>query len=500
MKLSFKSNKDIKPKKTRKLNKSALHFDMFYQLSYMSVIASAGVPRSKIFACAAKTPCASSDYFRKVEIACEQLQYDYSKACQVVGESIKEDEVKGLLLRFSSSLLSGEPEREFLVREAESHAESYHNEYGSKLETLKLWTDAYISLILSAVLVVIVGIVSTMVWKIETSFIVGLVFTSLIVTISGIWLIYVMSPREYKVLSKPGSKEQKLLRKVFPIAAPIAVCCAALLLATKLGLGGALILVGLIAAPVGYISRLDDTKVEKRDSELGAFLRSLGGVTSATGTTVRDAIGRMDLKAIHHLRNEAGLLYRRFLYGIQAKICWLKFVEETGSEVASRSVGMFYDAIEMGGDAEQAGYHASLYANKISMLRDRRKTVTSPFIWLCIAMHTAVVVLLVFISEIITIFGTMVKNASSNMPNMSGSEVSISTFTSFNFSGLEMLHGMVLPLVVVFTVSNAIAPTIADGGSKYKILFNLGITATISGIALLTLPKLAALLFSGIKV
>ena len=67
------------------------------------------------------------------------------------------------------------------------------------------------------------------------------------------------------------------------------------------------------------------------------------------------------------------------------------------------------------------------------MLRERRKTVTSPFVWLCIAMHTAVVGLLVFISEIITIFRNLVKTASSSIPSMNNSEIPTSTFSSFNF-------------------------------------------------------------------
>jgi archaellum biogenesis protein FlaJ (TadC family) len=49
-------------------------------------------------------------------------------------------------------------------------------------------------------------------------------------------------------------------------------------------------------------------------------------------------------------------------------------------------------------------------------------------------------------------------------------------------------------------VANAIAPYIADGGSRYKILFNLGLTATVSGVSLVILPRIANMLFSGIKI
>ena len=474
-----------------------LSFDLLYQLSFMSVIAAAGVPRSQIFARSAETPCASAEYFKKVELACRRLKYDYAKACRVVGEIAKEEEVKALLLRFSSSLLSGEPEAEFLVREAEAQAESYHNEYGRKLETLKLWTDAYVSLILSAVLVVIVGVVSTMIWKIEMMFLVGLAASSILTTVFGIWLIYSMSPREATVLSWAGSKEQKLVKKLFRLAAPLAIIICAVLSVLVSDIGAVLLVVAAFAFPLGVISQIDDRNVLRRDAEIGTFLRSLGGVAAAIGTTVKDAIGRIDLNAINVLRVQVKHLYTRFLSGIGGKLCWKKFIDETGSEVARRSVGMFYDAIDLGGEPEQAGYHASLYASRISMLRARRKTISSPFQWLCIAMHGAIVVLLVFITEIITMFGSLVTEAKNAMPSLSGAP-STSTFSSFNFSGLELLNTLVLPLVIVFTLANALAPTIADGGSRYKVLYNLGITAGISGMCLLALPPLANMMFSSI--
>jgi flagellar protein FlaJ len=477
---------------------STLSFDLLYQLSYMSVVAAAGVPRALIFEHSAQLPCATAEYFRRIELNCRKLKYDYAKACQLVGESAKEEEIKALLLRFSSSLSSGEPEADFLAREAEAQAEAYDNEYGRKLETLKMWTDAYVSLILSAVLVIIMGIVSTMVWKVETAFIVGLAVAAIGTTLLGVWLIYLMAPREITVLHQAGSREQKLVRKLFKLLAPLALVVCGLFALRGANLGWALMMAAALIFPVGFISSVDNKKVIKRDAEVGVFLRSLGGVCAAIGTTVRDAVGRIDLQSINTLRREVRNLHTRLASGIRAKLCWQRFVEETGSELANRSVGMFCDAVEMGGEPERAGYRASLFASKIAMLRARRKTVSSPFRWLCIAMHGAVTMLLVFITEVIGIFGALVAKAEQSMPTVSGSG-SLGSLTSFNFSGMELMHSLVVPLVLIFTVANAVAPSIADGGSNYKILHNLAITAAISGASLVFLPTLANMLFKSVQ-
>ena len=480
-------------------DKSAFSFDMLYQLSCMSVIAAAGVPRKLIFEYASKLPCSAAEYFKKVDLTCERLKYDYAKGCRLVGEITKEEKMRELLLRFSSSLLSGEPEADFLVRETKALAEEYDNEFGRKLEGLKLWTDAYVSLILSAVLVIIMGIVSTMIWKVELAFLFGLVMISACTAATGVWLIYLMSPKEKIVLQKPGSKEQKLASGLLKFTVLFSIIAICIVVVTKVSPGWAFMAIAALTFPIGWIMMKDDAKVSKRDSEIGTFLASLGGICGAIGTTVKEALGRIDMESINCLRADVKRLYVRLKSGILPKLCWQTFVQETGSELANRCIGMFYDSIDLGGDAERVGYHTSIFANKIAGLRAKRRTVAGPFRWLCITMHSAVTALLIFVTEVITIFGNMVGQAESAMPDMKGGAPSMSAFTSFNIEGLAILSTLVVPLVIIFTVANALAPSIAEGGSWYKILFNLSIVSAISGLGLLVLPEIAAALFNSVK-
>ena len=479
-------------------SKVALSFDLLYQLSYMSVIAAGGVLRARIFEGAARLDCSSAQYFRKIELACKRLKYDYAQACRIVGETAPEEEIKGLLLRFSNSLLSGEPEADFLVRETKAQAEAYNNEYGRKLEALKMWTDAYVSLILAGVLVIIIGIVSTMIWRMETGIIMGMAFISVMTTALGVWLIYVVSPKEAIVLSWAGSEEQKIAQRLFKFLLPTAVVTSALLMLISSNLGAALLAVAALVFPLGFIVSRDDKKVTKRDAEVGTFLRSLGAVCGALGTTVNAALGRIDMEAMNNLRSTVKRLHTRLVAGIRPKFSWKKFIDETGSELANRSVGMFYDTIELGGSAGQAGYQASFFADNVALLRARRKSVAGPFRWLCLTMHASVIALLVFITEVITAFATMVARAQEVMPKVSGAP-DVGSFTSFNLSGLEMMRTLVIPLVLIFTIADAIAPSIADGGSWYKVLHNLSFTAAISGASLVFLPSLAQALFKSVQ-
>ncbi|MCJ7604633.1 MAG: hypothetical protein MUO19_01185, partial [Dehalococcoidales bacterium] len=269
---------------------SQLSFDLLFQLSYMSTIAASGVPRDQIFARSAQLDCSSAVYFKRVELARQRLKFDYARACRAIGEPSPDEEIKGLLLRLSSSLISGEPEADFLIREAKARAEDYENEYGRSLETLKMWTDAYVSLILSAVLVVVIGIVSTMIWRIETTLIVAMAFVSVMTTGVGVWLIWLVSPKESTTLKSAGSREQKLAYRLFKPVLGVAVLVGALFMFTGQNIGVGLIAVSAVIFPVGYIMNKDNRKISKRDDEVGTFLRSLGGVCNALGTTVNAAL------------------------------------------------------------------------------------------------------------------------------------------------------------------------------------------------------------------
>ena len=487
-----------KNEKGKKFGKGTLSFDLFYQLSYMSTIAAAGVPRDQIFERSAALQCSSAEYFNRVELARTRLKYDYARACRAVGEPLKEEDIKGFLLRFSSSLISGEPEADFLTREATALAEDYENEYGRSLESLKMWTDAYVSLILSAILVVVIGIVSTMIWKIEITLIIAMAFVAVATTAVGVWLIWLVSPKEPTVLSWPGSKEQKIAAKFFKPILGAAIGIGALFLLTGQNLGLGLIAISAIVYPIGFIMSRDDKKVSKRDDEVGTFLRSLGGVCTALGTTVNAALSRLDLDSINILRSAVKNLHTRLTAGIKSRLSWKKFIDETGSELANRSVSMFYDAIEVGGSAGQAGQHAAMFANRVALLRARRRTVAGPFRWLCITMHGMIILILVFITQVIVAFGGMVAKAQETLPSVNGAP-SMASFSSFNLSGLQVMQHLVLPLVLIFTVANAIVPAVAEGGSKYKILSNLGITSAISGVALIVLPALASSLFTTVS-
>ena len=484
-----------------RINPDQVAADLFAQLTYMSAISSAGVSRSQLFDYASRLPYGCRIYFEQVQFLARELHYDYSRACRTVGQNVNEELVRGLLLRFSGSLSSGESEAEFLEREAQAQADSYGNEYERDIESLKKWTDAYVAVVVSSVIVVIVAVVSMLMLDLGLGLLLFLVGSMVTVTILGTWLIYRVAPHEIKTHSLPlTTPEHTRARTLFRILLPACVLtCVAVVV---LGMSPAWLLIGpgVLMLPVGILMRRDDQRIDRRDKDLPAVVRALGGVTSAVGTTVTDALDKIDQRSMGNLEPDIARMRARLNAGVSPDMCWRRFVAESGSETVRRTIQIFWDGIQLGGEPEKVGLESSLYSMKISLLRAKRSLVASTFSWLVLPLHVALTALMVFILQIMDIFQSTLASIQDVDIADSFSAIPVTPFASFNNGETSILVWLVTLVVLVLTAANAFAPKAAEGGHSLKILYNLGIMAIISGANFLLVPRLVQGLFSNVSV
>ena len=151
-----------------------LSMDFYSQLVYMSAIATSGIARDKLVYYAARLPYIAARFFRKVDFVAKMFNHDYPAGLpDSRRERPAEPEVKALLLRLSSALSSGEDVSGFLSRESQICGESYGNNYERRLDLLKKWGDAYVSLIMTTALVTVMSVVSMMIGNVTMTFIVA---------------------------------------------------------------------------------------------------------------------------------------------------------------------------------------------------------------------------------------------------------------------------------------------------------------------------------------
>jgi flagellar protein FlaJ len=222
-------------------------------------------------------------------------------------------------------------------------------------------------------------------------------------------------------------------------------------------------------------------------------------MSQAINVNTNEAMVRLDPNSMGALKNDVRLLSLRLQTGIDSKLCWDRFVDESGSELISRSVRIFHDSIIMGGEAEKVGKATSNFATEISLLRAQRKLIEGGFFWLVNVMHFIMVILVIFIYEIFNTFAVMVQGIVANTPSVNiASGLATFSFFATGSQQLQVLHILVIAITLVLTVANALAQYCVSGGHKFKLFFYLAITLILSGTALLGVPFAVQILFHNI--
>ena len=483
---------------------AATEYDLITQLTYMSALATANVGREQLFEKTAQLGYSTSGYFHRVHLVAQKLNYDYARACQLVADATDNDMIESLLLRFSASLSSGEAEEVFLARETEVQLETYARKYERDLETLQKWTDSFVALMVSVTLIVVVSMVSMMIYSVGTLFILGLATIMISMASLGGWIIYrtaPVEPKTHKLHLKSKTQDQMfLLAKVLlPTAALLGVATALVFNA-----GAGMIAAGITALPVGIMAFIDDRRIDTYDKDMSTFLRALGSIVGAIGTTVTDGLGRLNQRSLGSLEQNVRRLHIRLRSGLKPDLCWTRFVGETGSESIDRSVNVFWDTIKLGGDPDSIGYLSSLFALKISLLRENRKLVSQTFMMLMVPMHAVLLGVLLFVSEVVVVFATQLNNVQMQAANTSidasttgGTDVtSVLAFASPN---IGFIHGFALVVTLVLTFVNTWAPHAASGGHHHKVWLYAAVMLLISGLALMIIPWMVQGLFESVS-
>lgn len=477
-------------------------FDLLTVLTYLASVSTANLTREQIFEAAAALGYVPSPYFAKVANLVKSLGYDYSHACHVVSRTAKDDVMRQFLLRFGNSMASGEPEPTFLVREMKVMLEDYTNEYERGIESLRKWTDAFVALLVSCNLIVLVTLISNMIYDLGSVLMLVVEAVAIIAAGMGAYLLYRISPFDpmvHKMDQK--SDEQIRMSKVARILFPTAIIAA---FGAYFVLGSipiALIIGGVIILPVGIITNALESKIDARDRDIADFLRALGGVTGARGSTVIESLGHIDSRAIGSLEPELKRLLTRVAAGIDTGRSWRRFMADTGSELIHRVVRGFWDGNDWGGDPEKIGSYTADMALRVWLLRAKKKLVSSTFNYVIVPMHIALTGTLVFISEVVSAFNTKLVEAqdvasTENTSTINPEDIGIPGALSFQSFDTGFMATMVMVVILSLTLINGFAPGAAAGGHTYKMAFFGAITMVTSGLILLALPPMADSLFS----
>lgn len=487
-------------KPARFFGREPVAFDLVTQLTHMSAIATAGISRDQLFEHTSALGYSTSILFRRIHWAAQRLNYDYAQACEVVAETLADENMRSLLLRLASSLSSGEGEEQFLAREMEIQLELYGKQYERDLETLQKWTDAYVALMVSATLIVVISFVSMLIYSMGAGYILVMAAIVIAVTFVGSWLVYSVAPLEIKACTLADySHERHFAALLARYTVPIGGAAAAGVMLLGFGLPLALITISIFLLPVGLLALREDLQIDRRDRDISSVLRAIGSMVSAMSSTVSEGISRLNRRSLGSLEPQVRRLHIRLKSGLRSELSWLRFAAESGSELVTRAVRVFWDGIRLGGDAERVALLAAQFSMKISLLRASRKLVSSTFAFIMVPLHVALLAILLFVSEVLVIFGAKLAEVQQQgLAEGIAAEAQVSTDLAFVSPDTAFVKAFVVAVILVLTAADSFAPFAAAGGHTYKLCLYGAIMTFLSGICMLVVPFIVQAIFTSV--
>ena len=483
-------------KRTEKVSSDSawLAADLTANLTYMSALASSQASRDKILDQSSRQSFTTAVYFRQVYLLSKKLGLEYSRAFQIVAKKARASNVQALLLRFASSISSGESEENFLETQAKVEREVYFGLYHRQLDTLQKWGDAYSALMVSVTVIVVISLVTTMIQDSGDAFVALLSFTGIMMAFVGGFIIYKTAPYEVKTyVGIRGPWKRRWAIRLFLWIMPFAII-AAILLQPMFGAGIVFLVLGIAMIPSGVLAFLDDSAISKMEQEVAPFIRGLGNITSALGGTVGIGLKNLDRRSMGSLEPYIGRLQARLDRRLSPEVCWELFRDEVGSDLVAKTTRIFVDGSKMGGDPQQVGEIAADYALGIALLRAKRAVTSSTFAYLTIPLHGAMVSLLVFILEVVKSFNDRLLSIAGEVQGdlAAGSAAQLPSLPMFETKDLSTVGLLLLSVMTVLTLVDSLAPRFATGGHVIKTAFYGSMMCTTSGLAILFIPPLIA--------
>ncbi len=494
--------------------------DLLFALTYMTSLSTAQLSRNYIFHMVAENrEYAASKYFRKIRDLTQKWHYDYATACELIANRVKHERTKNLLSRFANAISAGEPDVEFLRREHNAFKTIRRNEYERGLDNMNKWADAYTSILVSTSLITVIIFFSIAIYSASNpiSLLLGGTVLNMAICSFGIGMLFKTVPKDRKIHDfhiKP--KEQVIISRLKLFLIPLAVLTFIMLSVIPAffntepimgvvdikGLG--FIMSGAILSPIALLGRIDDRKVSSRDESFTSFIKSLGSVKASGDVSLAEAINNINKKNLGDLSDLALQLKNRLSMGVSAKLCWDRFIGESGSYLVKKFTSIFVDAMDMGGDSSYIGEEVGSSALGMVLLRLKRDLISSGFTNLIITLHIAMVALLLFVSKILNIFtlyiselftkyvGGAPSDVASRVPmDLGGMSIGV-----FGNVPMDLIQQFTFFVILTLTIANALAANIVKGGGWYMYIYFACILFVITGLLMIIIPNAIDLAFS----
>ncbi|MBU0497019.1 MAG: archaellar assembly protein FlaJ [Candidatus Thermoplasmatota archaeon] len=327
---------------------------------------------------------------RKISVLTDQWRVPLAKAFVFISQRTPSKILRDFLDRFSQSLDSGVEHREFIETEQNAVLEEYKTMYESANENITILNEVYVSMLISIVFVMALGIVLPMIIGAEdmNTFIYLSSFLLLVSEAMMLYFLKSMIPAD-EVWHRTGEKgglQVKLERSLYMMLVVCVVLGIGLFVASailKIPLLSSLpfeVLAAISITPLiypGILTLKAEQEISRKERNFLGFLPALGSIATMRGGKISESVYYLSQKDYGILTKHVQDLYRRLRTRINDDDSWEWFGIDTGSNFIQRSSEMFRQATAAAANPRNVSRMIAENVRKIRNLRFKKFTIVN---------------------------------------------------------------------------------------------------------------------------
>jgi len=458
--------------------------NLVFLITHMYSVSTGKPPNERLFTLRGISGSRYGEYgavLQRIALLAREWGFGFIKAISIQAQRVANHVFRDFLIRFSEALNVGENIERFLKTEYEAIITEYEANYARVLEAIKTLLGIYTAAASSAIFIVVnMTLIALLLYG-------GLqlIVVALLGTVAALALLVLLM---YKALPKEKLVHDLKInlpeRRIYAYTVIVAIVLGAILgiFMFKLFNNPAYFMLsfGMMVLVPGLIGRKIEKKVKSLDNFFIVFIRSFGlTYTSVKNYTLTlSSLLRTDFG---ELTRPLKRLYARLTNGVNKKVSWLYFIGETGSESIRRSIDIFYDSTEAGGDTAKVGTAISNLLQRIMNLRKQREQVAKAFEATMYVLHILIVAITEFIMTLVILFQEVFLKMGASTP-----------VQLFNITPVSPEVIVIMKFIMIFAITllNAFAMKIASGGFSGSVWVNASILLLLSGITMILSSKL----------
>lgn len=460
------------PKIWASTRRKKLEQNLHLFITHFGVLAETGMERSEIFDILAQKdeeygPLA--DIARKLNTLVNVWNQSLDEACRHVAQDVPSETISDFLERLARSVEAGQPLDQFVMEEQEVLMEDYENMYQKSLDTVMEIRDLFSSILLAVVFLIVFAVLIPVISGISPLFLLGVAISVFVASQAGFLLaseFILPDDPLWADVDFPTDRERRIgIGEIISIGGFVilAIFSAMQLLFQFPFSSNPLPLIFYMGVPFvpliipGMYAWLEERKITNRNDHFSSFIRSLGSISSARGTTSGNALTELKNKDFSDLTENIRNLYKRLQSRIKESKSWRIFSAETGSFLIWKFSDMYYEGVNNGGDPKRISELISDNFKRVVRIRKTRYARASNIMGLIYGMTvgvmTAIFIGFFLTTRMIDIIGSA----------LTGQMEGIFTLGVYDIPGT---HYMLLLMILVHALIGAIFIKSVKGGHE----------------------------------